>query len=89
MIARLTGVKGPHVKASKPMTDIAWRLSEIKSFISGKKANFDKDTARISQSSSVFSNQKIVDALQFTFIPVKESLEHYYNFYKENFNQTP
>ena len=85
MIARLTGAKEPQVKASSSLTDIAWRLSEVKSFITGKKVEFDKDTARISQSVNVFSNQKIADALHFSFIPVKESLEHYYTFYKEHF----
>jgi nucleoside-diphosphate-sugar epimerase len=83
MIAQLTSVKAPRVKASKWMTTVAWRSAALKSFFNGKKADFDKDTARISQSTSVFSNKKIVDALDLTFIPVKESLEHYFTFYKE------
>lgn len=88
LIARLTGVKEPHVKATKTMTAIAWRLSALKSFFSGKKAGFDKDTARISQSTSVYSNRKISEALDYKFIPVKESLDHYYSFYKDHHKQT-
>ncbi len=83
-IARLTGGKEPNRKASKTMTDIAWRLATLKSVFSRKKSDFNKDTARISQSISVYSNEKIVKALDFSFIPVAKSLEDYYTFYKDH-----
>ena len=84
MIAAIAGAREPSVSASKLMTDIAWRLAAAKSFFTRKKPDFDKDTARIAQSTTIYSNEKIASALNFTFIPVRQSLEHYYTFYKVN-----
>ena len=82
MIADLMEVKKPEVHATEFMTGMAWRLSSLKSFITQKKSHFDKDTARISQNTAIYTNQKISEALNFKFIPIQESLKHTYQFYK-------
>jgi dihydroflavonol-4-reductase len=82
IIARLKGVKPPTKQAPRFLTEIAWRISSLKSFTSKSAPALTRDLARITQNTSAYSNQKIREALKFDFIPVAESLADVNRFYQ-------
>ena len=76
------GKKPPHREATKTMGAIAWRLEALKEMLTGKKALLTRETARVAQSQTSFSNKALLDALpSFAFTPldvvIKNSCEKY------------
>lgn len=67
-------VKPPYKKTSKPALDIAWRLDWLRSFLKNKKRRLTKHTAKTITSISRFSNKKIIEDLNYEFIPIAESI---------------
>lgn len=66
-----------HIKVTPFIKELAWRLEWIKSIFSGKQPLITKETAQKSMINSYYSNQKIIDALSYDFIPVRESVRNY------------
>ncbi|MEI6123005.1 MAG: NAD-dependent epimerase/dehydratase family protein [Bacteroidota bacterium] len=81
LIAETIGKKSPKRYASLFITEIAWRLNSIIYFLLKNKSSFTKDTARISQNRSSYSNKKVSTALPISYIRIKQSLENCQNFY--------
>ncbi len=81
MIAEIIGMPAPHKFASRSTTEMAWRLNVVKGFFTGKKSSFTKDTARISQNTSVYSDKKLKDKVPFEYRTVRKSLENCHRFY--------
>ena len=81
MIAEIIGKPAPHKFASRSTTEMAWRLNALKGFFTGKKSSFTKDTARISQNTSAYSNKKLKDQIPFEYRTVRKSLEDCHRFY--------
>jgi len=81
MIAEIMGKPAPHKFASWSTTEMAWRLNALKGFFTGKKSSFTKDTARISQNTSAYSNKKLKDNIPFEYRSVRASLENCQRFY--------
>jgi dihydroflavonol-4-reductase len=71
----------PRFKASKWLLEISWRLAYLLSFITKKKPFLTKETARTSDKSYYYSNQKIIEKLAISFYSVKESFDFYSRFY--------
>jgi len=67
----------PHIKVTPFLKEVAWRLEWLKSFISGKSPLITKETANKSMTNSSYSNAKISHALNYKFIPVKDSIQSY------------
>ena len=67
----------PYIKVNPFLKEIAWRLDWIKALISGKSPLITKETANKSMIKNSYSNQKIIQELNHTFIPVEESLKLY------------
>lgn len=73
-IASAFGSKGPHIKASPLMLNVAYVLSKIAAKITGKPAKITKEVARSSFNHSNYSNQKIITAIPFKFKPINKSI---------------
>lgn len=74
-IAKGFNKKPPHREATKTLAEIAWRLEKLKSVFTGKKSLLSRESARISQSKTYFSNQKILGFLPaFQFTPLEQSI---------------
>ncbi|MCK4663440.1 MAG: NAD-dependent epimerase/dehydratase family protein [Bacteroidales bacterium] len=73
-IAESLGKKIPNISISKLVFDIVYKYNSLLSKISGKEPVITNDTARISFQKSYYSNQKIIDAINVDFIPIKESI---------------
>ena len=68
-------VKPPSILVKAWMAGVAWRLEGLMRFFFGRKQNITKETARSSMSTSIYSNQKIKDAIGMEFIPIAQSVK--------------
>lgn len=73
-IAKELQVKGPTVKAGKFLSSLAWRTEWFKSLFNGSEPSVTKQTAVIANKKVNYENKKIVDQLQYNFIPVNRSI---------------
>ena len=77
--------KPPKTKATKLISELAWRLEKIKAFIFKKDPLLTKETARASKNNLIYENQKIKNLFNYNFIEldttinwVTESLQEKY-----------
>lgn len=76
MMAEAMGKKPPHKPAGKLMSAIVWRLSALKSWLTGKPATITKETAMVAQRKALYNNTKLTGSLpQFSYTPVRQSVE--------------
>ncbi|RZJ76941.1 MAG: NAD-dependent epimerase/dehydratase family protein [Flavobacterium sp.] len=73
-IAKGFGIKAPTTQAKPWMLGIAWRAAKLASVFAGKPAALTKDAARSSFNLSYYTNQKIIDTLNFKFKPLNQSI---------------
>ncbi|MDD3878315.1 MAG: NAD-dependent epimerase/dehydratase family protein [Bacteroidales bacterium] len=73
-MAETLRVDKPRFEATPFMAGLAWRAEKVRSLINGKAPLITKETARTSQEKFFYSNQKIIDALNYTFIPMAQSI---------------
>lgn len=66
-IAKALGTKPPTVRVTKLMSELAWRLAKIVSFMSGKSPLITQHTAKTSLEKYTYSAEKIKTTLSFEF----------------------
>lgn len=77
LLANAMGKKPPHKLAGKLLSNIVWRLSVLKSKLTGTTATITKETARTAQRKARYSNQKLVNTLpEFAYTPFADSMKH-------------
>lgn len=75
-IALCFGKKGPVRKTTPFLLGLAWRMERAKSFFTGKKPLLTRESARVAQSQTWFSNEKLLKALPgFSFTPLEETIK--------------
>lgn len=67
--------KRPFLNVNRFLIEIAWRLDKIKYTITGIKPLITKEMSKAANSNSYYSNKKIKTALNYDFIPVKDSIQ--------------
>lgn len=67
-------VAKPRIEAKTWMLELAWRLGGLYTALSGKTLGLTKEIARSSRNKCEYSNNKIVQTLQYTFKPIQESI---------------
>src|SRR5215217_377145 len=73
-IAKGFGVKSPWKEARPWMLGIAWRAAKVASWFTGKPAALTSDAARSSLNESLYSNEKIKNAIAIEFKPINKSI---------------
>lgn len=68
--------------ASKFKTNLAWKVSAFLSWF-GVEPFLTKETARTSQKINVYSNQKLVEAINYKFLSIDEAIENSVQFFKK------
>jgi dihydroflavonol-4-reductase len=68
------GKKRPYLAAGPVLLALAWRMDKWRSFITGKPPVLTRVIARALQTTSRYSNEKIKNRLNFSFIPLNESV---------------
>lgn len=76
MVADHLSKKRPSIKTTKLMGEIAWRVSKLISWITGKPPLITRSTTIAGQKRIFFSNDKIRKQLNFEFIPVEQSVKN-------------
>lgn len=71
-IADALQVKKPHVRVTKFLSALGWRLDWVKSLLTGKSALFTKQSAKSLHQKTYYDSKKIIKALGFKFVPILE-----------------
>lgn len=87
-IAQLIDKKPPTIKASDFMLSAAWRLSKVASMLTGKKPVITEESARAASELLAYSNEKIINAINYSFKPLNSTLQEIANAYYNNNTQT-
>jgi dihydroflavonol-4-reductase len=66
-IAKEMGIKSPSIKVKPWMASIGWKIEAIKSFFLGSKPKITKETTRSAMSKSYYSNEKIINTINYSF----------------------
>ena len=75
----------PYIKVSPLIKEIAWRIEWLMSLITNKSPLITKETANTAMKNKSFSNEKIIKALDYKFIPIEESIKHYSQWFLEEY----
>lgn len=76
LIAKSLGKNPPPYLATKWMSELIWRLIKVYSILSGQPALITKETAKSANSSFRYSADKIINELNYDFIPIEESIRY-------------
>jgi nucleoside-diphosphate-sugar epimerase len=71
----LTGNPPPKYALNKGLMEVAWRLVSISRAIGIKRFGLTKEIAQASIKKSSYSSKKIIETLNYSFIPLEKSLE--------------
>ncbi len=74
-IAKSLNVKPPYLLANKFLSELSWRLLKITSLLTNKTPLITKETAQSANSHYRYSSEKVIKALDYNFIPIKDSIE--------------
>ncbi len=66
----------PRFEAKQWMGEIAWRIEHIKGLITNSKPLITRETAKTANNTYIYSNKKLIETLDFKFIPVTESIKN-------------
>jgi nucleoside-diphosphate-sugar epimerase len=67
--------RNPDIRASRFLTGLGWRISELSAFFTGKQPVITRDNMNISHKYNLYSGQKVRDVLNYDYIPVKDSIQ--------------
>ena len=88
-IAQLIDKKPPTIRANSFMLSAAWRLAKVFSKITGKKPVITEESVQAASSILAYSNDKITQALDYSFKPLNTTLQEIANtYYNNNSTQT-
>ncbi len=76
-IADKLNKKAPSIYANKYITAFAWRLEYVKSILIGSQPVITSNSARTSHKSLLYSNKKLLENIDYTFIKVEDSIKYY------------
>ncbi|MDR2910419.1 MAG: NAD-dependent epimerase/dehydratase family protein [Bacteroidales bacterium] len=72
----------PFIRTSHLMTEIGWRLNLVLCFIARRSPAITSDTARTAQTVSSYSAKKFSQKFNYSFIPVKKSVQNAARWFK-------
>lgn len=74
LVAEKFEKRKPPYKVTKFIGNIAWRFEYLRYKLTGSKPLITKETAGISKSDVIYSNEKIKNLLNYSFIPFEETV---------------
>ena len=75
-IAISLGKKPASIRATPALTETAWIFEAVKSILTGKESRITKETVRAGQRVTRYSNQKVTDTLNYSFIPLSDTVKY-------------
>ncbi len=70
------GKNPPSINASYPLLEAGWRFEKLKSMLTGKSPLITKETARTSRNKYYYSSEKLIKALDFSFIHIDNAVDY-------------
>jgi hypothetical protein len=78
------GVKGPTRKATPFLLGLAWRISALKGWLTGKHELLSKESARVGVSRTRFDNKKFLEAFPaFRYRSLRQTIEEACRLYQQ------
>lgn len=74
-MAKYLGVPAPKINVPPSLTDIAWRVEAVRSFIMRTKPEVTREMATTTAQVYTYSNEKIKKAIGFDFKPIEQSIK--------------
>jgi dihydroflavonol-4-reductase len=81
--AKYSESRPPRYRAGRFLSEMAWRLEKIRSFITGQKPLITRETARNANTRRYFSHEKVKKAIGFEFRPIESSAENTSRFFRK------
>ncbi|RLD41913.1 MAG: hypothetical protein DRI86_12580 [Bacteroidetes bacterium] len=85
-IALELGKKPPSILANKLLSGVAWRAMSVVSFMTSTTPLITKETSNSANSHYSYSSKKIIEELDYKFIPIDESIKHTARIFKSQNN---
>lgn len=82
-IANGLDVKAPQKEASRSLTNLAWKLEALRSFITRKEPMITKETARTSHGQNFYDNSKLKQELDYQFYTIEEAIKNASEYIKQ------
>ncbi len=76
--AKILGKKPPFIPVGNWVLNMAWRFEWIRSHLTRQPALFTRENMRSAQSRSYYSAEKFRKQFNYSFIPIRESLEYFF-----------
>ncbi len=86
-MANSLNIRAPKYKAGKVLSEIGWRALSVVGFVTGKQSTITKETAETANQLYNYSNNKIKQQLNFSFISVEDSIEKNAKFFLKDYNK--
>ncbi len=80
-------VNKPGIEANAMMLGIAWRLEYLKNMLTSKNPSVTKDMAYSALNSHLYSSKKLMEALDFKYTPIDETIAQIAKIYKNDLNE--
>lgn len=74
MVAKALGVQPAKKEAGKLLLSIGWRMDWLAHKLNGKRRKLSKQMAKTAMTKTIYDNSKLKRAINFEFIPLKESI---------------
>lgn len=81
--ATLFNKKGPGIKVSKSILTVVAGLESARSLIFGTEPLITRETARLADTQFIFHNQKVINAIEYRFRPIEDTLHWCTEFYRK------
>ncbi len=81
--ATLFNKKGPGIKVSKSILTVVAGLESARSLIFGTEPLITRETARLADTHFIFDNQKVINAMEYPFRPLEDTLHWCTEFYRK------
>ncbi|MEI6898709.1 MAG: NAD-dependent epimerase/dehydratase family protein [Bacteroidota bacterium] len=75
LMAKYLDKPAPSVNVPRMMSNIAWRVEAVRSFLTGSLPEITREMASTTNNKYFYSNDKIKKRIGFEFIPVEESIK--------------
>jgi len=77
--------KPPKYNANKLLLNLAWRLDKLKSYLPRQKSTLTKEAASSANQISRYSNQKVVNTINYKFQDIDETIKNVSQILKKDF----
>lgn len=75
-VVDVLNTKKPYIKINRFLAEVAWMSTALLSFFTRIKPAITKETARASLNQYYYSNTKIKQKINYTFIPIEETINY-------------